>query len=146
MTKNITPTHSQMNYTGMAELLGDKASRKVQNNTYLEGRINGDIAVRLHYTHVVRYRSNGEIILDSGGWQTVTTKARMNTWAPVRVMQRNYVWSVCAISDIQGFFDGTERLRHSDGLPMQHDEFYKRSQTVLYVDKMDISDLIREIS
>jgi hypothetical protein len=57
-------------------------SRKVANNTYLERRPDGDIAVRLHATDVVTFHADGTATLDSGGWLTVTTKARMNEWLP----------------------------------------------------------------
>jgi len=56
--------------------------RKVANNTYLERREGGDIAVRLHSTDVVTFHADGTITLDSGGWLTVTTKARMNDYLP----------------------------------------------------------------
>ena len=56
-------------------------SRKVANNTYLERR-GDDIAVRLHATDVVTFHADGTVTLDSGGWLTVTTKARMNEWLP----------------------------------------------------------------
>jgi hypothetical protein len=56
-------------------------SRKVANNTYLERRGN-DIAVRLHATDVVTFHADGTATLDSGGWLTVTTKARMNEYLP----------------------------------------------------------------
>lgn len=57
-------------------------SRKVANNTYLERRADGDIAVRLHATDVVTFHADGTATLDSGGWLTVTTKARMNDYLP----------------------------------------------------------------
>ena len=57
-------------------------SRKVANNTYLERRPEGDIAVRLHATDVVTFHADGTATLDSGGWLTVTTKARINDYLP----------------------------------------------------------------
>jgi len=57
-------------------------SRKVGNNTYLERRPGGDIAVRLHQTDVVTFHADGTATLDSGGWLTVTTKSRMNDYLP----------------------------------------------------------------
>lgn len=54
-----------------------KDRRKVANNTYLERR--GDaIAVKLHATDVVTFHPDGSAELSTGGWFTVTTKARMN--------------------------------------------------------------------
>jgi hypothetical protein len=56
-------------------------SRKVANNTYLERR-GDDIAVRLHATDVVTFHADGTITLSTGGWFTVTTKARINDYLP----------------------------------------------------------------
>lgn len=56
-------------------------SRKVANNTYLERR-GDDIAVRLHATDVVTFHADGTATLNTGGWFTVTTKARINDYLP----------------------------------------------------------------
>ena len=65
------------------------------NNTSLHLR--GDnVAVKLHKTDVVTYLPDGSIVLDSGGWRTVTTKDRMNRYLPrgIFVRQENNVWYV----------------------------------------------------
>ena len=56
-------------------------SRKVANNTYLQRR-GDDIAVRLHNTDVVTFHADGTATLSTGGWFTVTTKARINDYLP----------------------------------------------------------------
>lgn len=56
--------------------------RNVHGNTCLERRDDGSIALRLHDTDVVTFVQNGNIILDSGGWRTVTTKDRINRCLP----------------------------------------------------------------
>lgn len=69
-------------YEANAKLTGRNSERrKLANNTYLERRStnNGtDIALRLHNTDILVYHANGDITLYTGGWRTVTTKARMN--------------------------------------------------------------------
>lgn len=76
-------------------LTGRKGSgqKKIDRNTYLIDR--GDhIAVRLHQTDIVKLYANGEVVLNTGGWETVTTKDRMNRYSPFYVQQRKNVWSV----------------------------------------------------
>ena len=68
-----------------------RESRKVGNNTYLI-RHDDYIAVRLHNTEVVRAYPNGDIILDSGGWHTPTTKDRMNQYVSNRIWQEAGRW------------------------------------------------------
>jgi hypothetical protein len=73
----------------------NKTTRKLGNNTY--GRIDGDsVAIRLHSTDVVTFTGDNKVTLNSGGWATVTTKARMNEYLPdgYRVSQSNYEWFI----------------------------------------------------
>lgn len=60
-----------------------KANRPLANNTRLILKANGDVAVRLHNTDVVTYHPDGTATIYTGGWLTVTTKDRINAYAPV---------------------------------------------------------------
>jgi len=68
--------------------------------------------VKYHRTDVVKF-SHNKIILDSGGWQTKTTKLRMNQTSNqyglnYSVYQKNFEWFV-EFKDITiPFFDGME--------------------------------------
>ena len=55
-----------------------------------------EIALRYHGTSVVTWKRDGDVILRSNGFRTVTTKARINDATPVRVWQRNFEWWVTA--------------------------------------------------
>jgi hypothetical protein len=69
-------------YQDLTNNLGNKDTRKVGNNTYLERRTAKTIALRLHDTDVLTFTLSGSVVLSSGGWKTVTTKARMNDYLP----------------------------------------------------------------
>ena len=78
------------------EILGTRNSRKVANNTYAE-RIGADtIGIRLHNTYIVEYHRDRSIIINDGGYRTVTTKARINDFIPTtwRVFQQDWEWYV----------------------------------------------------
>ncbi len=67
--------------------------------------------VKYHATEVVIF-SNDTILLDSGGWRTVTTKTRMNQASNqyglgYQVYQKDHVWYV----DFKG-----QSLRFDDGM------------------------------
>lgn len=83
-----------------------RLSKKVANNTYAELRLlsNGvaraplsvqdwedypethrAVAIRLHKTDVVTYTGDGRLLLSTGGWKTMTTKARINDFTPTGV-------------------------------------------------------------
>lgn len=48
--------------------------------------------IKYHNTVVVEIHINGKYVLRSGGWKTVTTKKRINTYSPVKVYQKNFEW------------------------------------------------------
>lgn len=62
--------------------------RKIDNNTYLERRSDGSIAVRLHDTDVVTYYPDGLIELRTDGWDTSTTQDRIDRYSPIRMYKR----------------------------------------------------------
>lgn len=64
-----------------------KQSRKIANNTYLrrdDWYHGGDnsIAVRLHRTDIITFYPNEKIEVGTGGWDTVTTRDRINRYLP----------------------------------------------------------------
>jgi hypothetical protein len=63
-------------YGEAVKTLGGRTTRKVANNTRLVAD-DGAVAVRLHRTDVVVFFSDGRMLIDTGGWDTVTTRARM---------------------------------------------------------------------
>lgn len=105
MTVNDMPT----NYWQAQTMLKGKDERTIANNTRLrrvEPRLVElapgvsesipGIAVVLHRTAIVIHWEDGMVTLNSGGWQTVTTKARMNASLPqgIGVCQRDHRWYV----------------------------------------------------
>lgn len=87
--------------------------KPVANNTRLFERDNGSIAVQLHSTDVVTYHADDSCTLDSGGWQTVTTKERMNCYAPGRVYSDKGIWYVSYAGKQYLYADGM--TLHNDG-------------------------------
>lgn len=119
-----------MDFNTLSEMLGDRINRKVANNTRLyrihPDKYNGEaIAVRLWDTDVVTYHHDGRIILNSAGFQTGTTKRRMNDWTPSSVMlvQEDWNWYVV----INRAFDA--RFPYFDGMDV--------SALVIAAERMD---------
>lgn len=71
-------------------------------------RIDADtIAMLYHYTPVVTWKRNGDVVLRTGGHYTVTTKRRMNQGGPAQVWQYKGDWYVGQSSrDVQPFVEG----------------------------------------
>lgn len=91
-----------MDFAAATVTIKNRETKKVGNNTYLV-RINPEtIGVKLHNTIVVTIHQDGTYTLNSGGWRTVTTKARINQFCPVKVGQKKYEWFV----GDEPFYDG----------------------------------------
>ena len=88
------------NYTEADGMLQgrNKASRKLDRHTYLrrDNVMNLDlIGVKYHDTYVVTFYPDNRIALNSGGWRTMTTKARINSCnLPYTLYQDSGVWYV----------------------------------------------------
>lgn len=94
-----------MKYTEALEKLNKprkQDSKVIGNNTRLI-RHSDYIGVQLHDTEVVKIYPE-HYILNTGGWKTVTTKARINQYSPARVYQRNHIWYV----EDSLFYDGMQ--------------------------------------
>lgn len=49
--------------------------------------------IRLHETDIITIKTDGVIVLDNGGWNTVTSRSRMNEFTPLRVhAAKGYAW------------------------------------------------------
>ena len=96
------------NYNEALDVLNGRNHRKLENNTYLEKRDENTIAVKLHGTDVVTYKKDGSVILETGGWYTVTTKDRINKYSPVRVYQQKGEWFIKINGEIENFIDGVK--------------------------------------
>lgn len=68
----------------------------------------GSKAIRYQDTDVVTFKDN-HVILDSGGWRTVTTKERINTNTDLRVFAEQGIWYVSLVGKFNKrelFYDG----------------------------------------
>jgi hypothetical protein len=100
-----------------AEILSEQgilSSKKIKNNTRLTIYKNGDKILRLHSTDIIKWQGN-KIILNSGGWNTMTTRARFNEFLPqgLNVIRRKGItWIVdnrkINLTGEYKFFDGIE--------------------------------------
>lgn len=93
---------------------------KLGHNTEILSLKGGGVGIKLHGTIIVEYFQD-RIVLDSGGYLTVTTKARMNEVLPswVRVSQVRGDWSVTIK---QGLYDKGRTIPFADGMTILTDE------------------------
>ena len=106
-----------MTYAEMERLVnkGRKPGRKnLKRNTWLVRQSADRIDIVLHETSIVKAFRDGSYILDSGGWQTSTTKGRINEYAPVYIYQKKHVWYISWQGQDIEFVDGI-KLQWIDG-------------------------------
>lgn len=91
------------NFNKADTFLGKRPARNVRGKRSTQVvRLGPDeIALRYHGTSVVTWRRNGDVVLRSNGFRTVTTKSRINDAAPCRVWQHNFQWFVGQSSRIE---------------------------------------------
>lgn len=98
----------------------NKESRRYANNTYLERRAENAIALRLHSTDVVTFYADDTVMLNSGGWLTVTTKDRLNYVLGIRVYSDRGRWFVSFLRDSR--FDEDNVYPYFDGMTLDVSE------------------------
>jgi len=97
---------SVVDYKSADNYLGKKSERPLAPNTRIV-RSETDIFIRLYKTEIVRYKKNGDVVLNTDGYRTLTTRNRINEFTPFSVIQTNNIWHVkCDGSDWVGFKDG----------------------------------------
>jgi hypothetical protein len=74
-----------------AELLNGRQKRKIDNNTYLE-QVDEVFVVRLYNTDIIKIYPDNTQVLFSGGYKTVTTKKRIDSYSFTSVYQEKGVW------------------------------------------------------
>ena len=79
---------------------------KISNNTHVEMHPDDSIAIRLHEMDIATYYPDQKIVLNSGGWRTVTTKERMNSFSPAHVWSYDHLWTVSYRGASEKFKDG----------------------------------------
>jgi len=97
-----------MTHTDAMELVlgkNNRMQRKVANNTTARILPNGSVAFQLHSTDVVVIHDDDSATLRTGGWNTPTTKERINRYSPVYVHQKKGEWY---LNDGTPFEDGME--------------------------------------
>lgn len=81
----------------------NKTTRRVANNTYATINEDKSVSIKLHQTNVVIIQKDDSVQINSGGWMTSTTKARINEFSNASIYQKNFEWF---LADGTPFVDG----------------------------------------
>lgn len=100
----------------MAGVGGVESSKIIGPNTVMFTVMGtGNRVIRFHHTNIITFYENGDITLNSGGWKTMTTKARMNAYLPKRlgIWQERGIWYLVR--------DRVEHFPFQDGITIHQD-------------------------
>ena len=84
-------------------------SRLLKGNTVVYRNIFDDnVYIRFHKTDILKFDGDGNVTLNSGGYHTTTTKARLNEFqSVVHIYQEDYTWYVrLRNGKVVKFYDG----------------------------------------
>ena len=90
------------------EILGNTnciKSKFVDQNTLKIEYENGSSSIRFHNTDIITFNPDNTIVLNSGGYRTITTKERINKFAPVNIFQKNGLWYLANNNNYPHNFD-----------------------------------------
>lgn len=92
---SITSDTIRGTYFELSNVLGQRETRKIQNNTTLR-REGIDLVIRYHSTDVLTYHGDDTVTIDTGGWHTSTTALRYGNWLPRywSVSNDHGIWNV----------------------------------------------------
>lgn len=84
-----------MTYAEVEDILGTRGRRRMRGRaTYLERFCRHSIVLKYHGNIIMRWYRRGEVQLWSRGYRTISTKRRLNEYAPAGfyIYQRQFVW------------------------------------------------------
>lgn len=87
--------------------------KPLENNTRLYQSPGGSFCVVLHSTQIIIINKDGTYNLNSGGWETVTTKDRINHYGPARLYSDHGQWRLEG-----GYQFRNDMLVNSQGIPL----------------------------
>ena len=101
-----------------AKTTNKEAGKPLENNTRLLQR-DEDFVVRLHETDVVTLHPDNTFTLQTGGWQTVTTKDRICRFSPARINAEKGFWWLAISGDWKQKVMFEEGMRvNEEGTPL----------------------------
>jgi hypothetical protein len=100
-------------YEGLSKFLGDKEVKKLGHNTTVERLGEFEVGIRYHRTFIIKIDVTDFITVNTGGWETSTTKERLNQFLGCRnvyIQQKKGVWTIHGPNDSLPYVDGMQIL------------------------------------
>ena len=114
----VTLACSYMDYHSLVNFLNGRDEKKLGNNTlvHMIGGADGprkQVAVKYHNTDIVTINAEDIVTLNTNGWETSTTKERLNQFLSCRgayIYQKKHVWYIKNEYETIEYKDGMQIL------------------------------------
>lgn len=100
-----------IDFESLDEELGSKQMKKIGYETVIRRIDDFTIGVRYHSTDILKVDPTNIVKLNTGGWDTPTTKDRLNQFLSclgVHIYQKKHVWYIVGDNGTFEYSDGTE--------------------------------------
>lgn len=128
---------SSLYYGSISDLIGDKDSKQIGHNTIVHRLDDNTVAVKYHRTNILKINQDNTVTISTGGWETSTTKDRLNQFLSCRgfgIFQKKGVWYIKERGD-------DEAVPYEDGMRITPDGTLIRAQANKI--KSDVANLIK---
>jgi hypothetical protein len=82
----------QLTFSQCQQILGNRKTKKLSNNTYLRQESDNLFYVKFHDTDIICIHPDNTQVIDCNGFRTKTTKERVNEFSFARILQEKGIW------------------------------------------------------
>lgn len=128
---------SSLYYGVLSDLIGQKGSKQIGNNTIAHRLDDNTVAIKYHRTNILKINQDNTVTISTGGWETTTTKDRLNQFLSCRgfgIYQKKGVWYIKERGD-------DEAVPYEDGMRITPDGTLIRAKADKI--KSNVLDLIK---
>jgi hypothetical protein len=96
-------------YGSLSNFLNGKEERKLGNNTIVHKLDDQTVAIMYHRTNILKINQENVVTINTGGWETTTTKDRLNQFLGCRgfgIFQKKGVWYITGNDHTVEYEDG----------------------------------------
>jgi hypothetical protein len=96
-------------YGSLSNFLNGKDERKLGNNTIVHRLDDETVAIMYHRTNILKINSESVVTINTGGWETTTTKDRLNQFLSCRgfgIFQKKGTWYIRGNDETVPYEDG----------------------------------------
>jgi len=104
-------------YGSLSNIIDGRESKIIGNNTIVHRLDDDTVAIKYHSTNILKINSNNVVTISTGGWETITTKDRLNQFLSCRgfgIFQKKGTWYIRGNDKTFEYEDGIKISANGD--------------------------------